>query len=75
MQKHRKFHLQSVIKNNESGEKSMKQPKRLTREQKMCLTAHHLNAKNWSLVEETDFYLKVINKVTGTRRSLDKFIR
>lgn len=53
----------------------MKQPKRLTREQKMCLTAHHLNAKNWSLVEETDFYLKVINKVTGTRRSLDKFIR
>lgn len=53
----------------------MKQPKRLTRQQKECLSAHHLNADNWALVEEADFYLKIINKQTGTRRSVDKFRR
>lgn len=53
----------------------MKQPKRLTLEQKKCLSAHHLNADNWALVEETEFYLKIINKQTGTRKSVDKFRR
>lgn len=53
----------------------MKQPKRLTKTQKECLTAHHLNAKKWALIEETDFYLKIINKQTGTRKTLDKFRR
>lgn len=53
----------------------MKQPKRLTREQKVCLSAHHLNADNWMLVSETEFYLKVINKRTGKMRFVDKFIR
>lgn len=53
----------------------MKQAKRPTRQQKECLSAHHLNADNWMLVEETDFYLKIINKQTGTRKSVDKFLR
>lgn len=53
----------------------MKQPKKLTREQKETLTAMHLNAKEWMLIEETDFYLKVINKATGKRKSIDKFGR
>lgn len=53
----------------------MKQPKRLTRSQKECLSAHYLNAENWMLVEETDFYLKIINKHTGKVRSVDKFKR
>lgn len=53
----------------------MKQPKRLTRSQKECLSAHYLNADNWMLVEETDFYLKIINKQTGKIRSVDKFKR
>lgn len=51
----------------------MKQPKKLTREQKQALSAVHLNAKEWMLIEETDFYLKVINKTTGQRKSVDKF--
>lgn len=51
----------------------MKQPKKLTRQQKECLSAHHLNADNWMLVEETDFYLKIINKETMKRKSVDKF--
>ncbi len=53
----------------------MKQPKRLTRSQKECLSAHYLNAGNWMLVEETEFYLKIINKQTGKIRSVDKFKR
>lgn len=53
----------------------MKQPKKLTRIQKECLSAHHLNADNWALIEETEFYLKIINKKTGTRKTIDKFRR
>lgn len=53
----------------------MKQPKKLTRRQKECLSAHYLNADNWMLVEETDFYLKIINKQTGKVRNVDKFKR
>lgn len=53
----------------------MKQAKRLSRWQKECLTAHHLDASKWMLMEETDFYLKVIHKETGARKSLDKFRR
>ena len=43
----------------------MKQPKKLTREQKECLSAHYLNCKDWMLVEETEFYYRIINKNTG----------
>lgn len=56
-------------------EKMMKQPKRLTYEQKCCLSAHYLNWKDWMLVEETEFYYKIVNKKTGAKKSLDKFTR
>ena len=39
------------------------------------MSAHYLNADNWMLVEETEFYLKIINKQTGKVRSVDKFKR
>lgn len=51
----------------------MKQPKKLTRQQKECLSAHYLNANNWMLIEETEFYLKIINKETGKTKMVDKF--
>lgn len=51
----------------------MKQPKKLTRAQKVCLSAHFLNPDNWMLIEESEFYLKVIHKHTGTKKNLDKF--
>lgn len=51
----------------------MKNPKRLTRQQKECLSAHYLNANNWMLIEETEFYLKIINKETGRTKMVDKF--
>ena len=56
-------------------ENAMKQPKKLTREQKQCVSAHHLNPNNWALVEETEFYYKVVNKETGKTKMLDKFRR
>ena len=37
------------------------------------MTANGLNAGNWMLAEETDFYLKLINKETGKKRAVDKF--
>jgi hypothetical protein len=53
----------------------MKQPKKLTRQQKEACSAHHLNAEHWLLVEETEFYLKLINKETGSRKTIDKFTK
>lgn len=53
----------------------MKQPKKLALWQKKCVTAHHLNAKDWMLLEETEFYLKIINKYTKKTKSIDKFRR
>lgn len=50
----------------------MKQPKKLTREQKECLSAHYLNCKDWMLVEETEFYYRIINKNTGVIKSVEK---
>lgn len=53
----------------------MKQPKKLTRDQKEVLTANGYSWKKWSLVEETEFYIKVINRETGKRLRLDKFFK
>lgn len=50
----------------------MKQPKRIPRKFKECLSAYHLNPKNWMLVEETEFYIKIIHKGTWKIRMLDK---
>lgn len=53
----------------------MKQPKKLTREQKECLSAHYLNWREWMLVEEREFYYRIINKNTGAMKNVDKFRR
>lgn len=53
----------------------MKRPKRLTRYQKEACSAHYLNAEHWLLVEENEFYLKLVNKATGSRRTIDKFTK
>lgn len=52
-----------------------KRPRKPIRWQKECLSAHHLKVDNWLIEEETDFYLKIINRETGTRKSIDKFRR
>lgn len=53
----------------------MNNPKPLTRKQKECVSAHYMNPRQWMLVDETEFYLKIINKSTGRRRTIDKFRR
>lgn len=53
----------------------MKQPKRLTREQKEAVAAARFNPANWMLAGETEFYLKIIHKESGIVRSVDKFRR
>ena len=53
----------------------MKQPKRLTRDQKRCLSKHMMDWKDWMLIEETEFYYQVIHKQTGAIKSVDKFRR
>lgn len=53
----------------------MKQPKKLTRNQKECLSAHGLNWKEWLFVDETDFCYRIINKKTKAIKSIDKFVR
>ena len=51
----------------------MKQPKRLTREQKVILSAQGLVADNYMLEKETEFYLVVVHKSTGKSRRIDKY--
>lgn len=42
---------------------------------KEAVSAAHLNAGEWMLVEETEFYLKLSNKTTNKRKIVDKFKR
>lgn len=51
----------------------MKNPKRLTLEQKKTVSAAGLNADNWMLVEQTEFYLKIIHKTSGKIRRIDRY--
>lgn len=67
------FVLHNQIQQERKGK--MKNPKRLTREQKICLSEHYLDPKEWMLVEETDFFLKLIHKETEKRKTIDKFLR
>ena len=53
----------------------MKRPKKLTREQKEVVANHGLRPDEWSLVAETEFYYKLMNKETGLIKSVDKFRR
>lgn len=52
-----------------------KRPRKPVRWQKECLSAHYLNADNWLVEEETDFYLKIVNLQTGKSKIVDKFKR
>lgn len=51
----------------------MKRPKRLTRTQKEIISNHGLKPDEWALIVETEFYYRLINKQTGTIKSVDKF--
>lgn len=50
----------------------MKQPKKLTREQKKLLVDLGLNPKEWMNLFEDDLYLHIINKNSSDRKIISK---
>lgn len=52
----------------------MKQPKKLTRKQKEAVLAYGYNPDNWMLVEEMEFYIKIIHKESKRIKMIDKFL-
>ena len=53
----------------------MKQAKKPTRSQKEVISSYGLISSQWAVIEETDFYLKLINKENGQKKSIDRFVR
>ena len=53
----------------------MKQAKKPTRSQKEVISSYGLIASQWAVIEETDFYLKLINKENGQKKNIDRFVR
>ena len=53
----------------------MKQPKKLTRDQKHCLSAHGLDWHEWMLAWETATHYSIVHKKSGAIRNVDKFLR
>ena len=53
----------------------MKQPKKLTYKQKVIASSHRLNADDWMLEKETDFYLYLMSKDGAKKKIIDKFKR
>ena len=53
----------------------MKQAKKPTRSQKEVIPSRGLIASQWAVTEETEFYLKLINKENGQKKSIDRFVR
>lgn len=51
----------------------MKQQKRLTRDQKIAASASGYLPDNWMLVEQTEFYLKIIHKLSRTARRAERY--
>lgn len=52
----------------------MKQPKKLTREQKSILVAHQLNPADYRFVGQiNESYIKVININTGIMKTVDVY--
>lgn len=53
----------------------MKQPKKPTLMQKKLISACKLNPDNWGVLLEDELYLHIINKVTGTKKILDRQLK
>lgn len=51
----------------------MKQPKKLTREQKQIVSNNGLIANNWMLLEDLGSYLKITNKSSKKTKIVDKY--
>lgn len=59
----------------ESEDKKVKQPKKLTCKQKGIVSSYRLNANDWMLERETEFYLYLVSKDGAKKKIIDKFKR
>ena len=59
----------------ESEDKEVKQPKKLTCKQKGIVSSYRLNANDWMLERETEFYLYLVSKDGAKKKIIDKFKR
>lgn len=50
----------------------MKQPKKLTRDQKKLVSKAGLNPNEWMCLHEDDFYLNIINKSERKIKIIDR---
>lgn len=50
----------------------LKRPKKLSRRQRELCSFNFMNADDWLLLEEMEFYIRFINKNTGKVRYVDK---
>lgn len=39
------------------------------------MSANYLKCEDWLVEEETEFYLRIVNRETGARKNIDKFRR
>lgn len=53
----------------------MKQPRKLTRNEKESVLAQGLNPDKYMVQETTDFYLKIIHKESGEVKRVDRYAR
>lgn len=51
----------------------MKNPKRLTLEQKKAVSAAGINTEYWLLAEQTEFYLKIVHKTSWKTKRVDRY--
>lgn len=51
----------------------MKQLKKLSREQKIAVSAAGLNAESWALVGQSEFYLEIMHKTLNKARRVDRY--
>ncbi len=54
----------------------MKQPKKLTRDLKIAVSAYNLNPEHWMLLkDEGGTYVTIINKDSGKTRIIDRYAK
>ena len=59
----------------EREHEQMKQPKRLTREQKVVLSSHNMKPDEWLFIADIGSYYKVVHKQTGRIKLVDKYYK
>lgn len=54
----------------------MKQPKRLSHDLKIAVSAYNLNPKQWMLLKDDDgTYVTIIHKESGNTRIIDRYAK